>query len=156
MADAAIAELGDKLAALTIKQAAGLGSKQLDALEQALTANEQATVACHASTSTTPMAGCSKDQERWTGVATVTLRARNDDGDSASTRVVGVLDGAGWDPGLQAGDLDNDPAATIPAVLKGKNSAGLDLAVTVERATGAWHYVVTMSSACASRRKRGI
>ncbi|MGY2875973.1 hypothetical protein ACVW00_003163 [Marmoricola sp. URHA0025 HA25] len=136
---------------LTIGQAADLGSKRLDALESTLVGHDEPTVAWHAATGTTPKSGCAKGEERWTGVATVTVRARNDDGDSASTEVVGRLAGGGWDPGLQAGDLDDDPATAIPAVRVGKDPAGLVLTVTVERVQGAWHYVVAMTSACASR-----
>jgi hypothetical protein len=52
---------------------------------------------------------------------------------------------------LPAGDLDDDPAVAIPAEPEGDNPAGLALTVTVERAERAWHYVVDMSSACATR-----
>ena len=136
---------------LTVARATDLGTKKLAALESTLVANDEPTVAWHASSGSTPKAGCAKGEERWTGVATVTVRARSTDGDSASTEVVGRLGGAGWDPGLQAGDLDTDPAAAIPAVPRGSNPAGLDLTVTIERSQGAWHYVATMTSDCASR-----
>jgi hypothetical protein len=137
--------------AITIDQAASQGSKQLDALQGTLTAGATASVAWQSSSGTTPSAECAKDEARWVGVGTVTIEARTDDGDGAVTLVAGNLGRGGWQTGLPIGDLDDDQAATVPAVLDGDNPAGLTLTVTVERAAQAWHHVVTVSSACAAK-----
>ena len=136
---------------ITIDQAVSQGSKQLDALHGTLTSGATASVPWQATSGTTPGAECADDEERWVGVGTVTTEARTDDGDGAVALVAGNLGRGGWQTGLPIGDLDDDQAATVPAVLDGDNPAGLTLTVTVERAAQAWHHVVTVTSACATK-----
>ena len=135
---------------LTVAQASRSGTERLDALSTALVGHEQVTVPWHASSTTTAGAGCGKGEQRWVGLGTVTVRAASADGDSPPTRLVAVLDDAGWQAGSNAGDLDQEPATVVPAAPKADDPAGLRLTVTIERAADAWHYVVDLTSACAA------
>lgn len=136
---------------LTIGQATRTGTERLDAISTALVGQEQVTVPWQASSTTSAGVGCAKDDQRWVGVGTVTVKAPNTDGDSPPTRLVAALQNAGWHPGDSAGDLDQDPATVVPAVPADKDPAGLRLTVTVERTPDSWHYVVDLTSDCASR-----
>ena len=135
----------------TIAQATRAGAAHLDALSTALVEHEQVTVPWHASSTTSAGVGCATGEQRWIGVGTVTVKAANSDGDSPPTRLVAVLQNAGWEAGASAGDLDQDPATMVPAVLRGRNPDGFRLDVTIERAADAWHYVVAASSGCAAK-----
>lgn len=132
-------------------QAARLGHQRLAALQGALTEHQQVTVPWQATSESYPAAGCDKGEERWFGVATLTVHAFHGDLDAAAVDVLGSLAHAGWTGGLVIGDQHPEAAAVLDTVRKGTDPARLRLTVTVEPADHAWHYVVNMSSSCGKR-----
>jgi len=133
--------------AVTSTQAAAELDRQLDRLHQGFTSAGTVAVPWHQATRSSSAPFCGKGEVRWAAVATVDVTTDNADGDSAYVRTVGALDGLGWDAGVGAGDLDDDPVALVDA-RRGGDTTRLDLTVTVERREPAWHYVFAVTTGC--------
>lgn len=123
-------------------------TRQLQRLHERFTRDGTVAVPWHQATRSASAPFCGKGELRWDAVATVDVSSDNADGDSAHTRTVGMLDQLGWETGLGAGDLDDDPVTLVDARRGSAGSTRLDLNVTVERRGPAWHYVLAVATDC--------